>query len=149
MVEEVGVTFFILGLTEVEKVLNVHGFVKGLVDDWLSRIRHLYGKGLTWNLFLIEFHKEYLTSSYKKSKQEAFFSLTQGSLSVKEYADRFEDLYHFISEIIPSEEIKCDKFRSGIKAYMKTGIARYEGNNFRELIHKTLTFEKERKEETE
>ena len=36
--------FLILGLTEVENVQIMHGFVKGLADDWLSRIRCLYGK---------------------------------------------------------------------------------------------------------
>ena len=90
-----------------------------------------------------------MTGSYKKGKHEAFFNLTQGSMSVKEYADRFEDLYRFVSEIMPSEEIKCDRFRSGLKAHMKTGIAWYEGNNFRELVQKTLAFEKARKEEME
>ena len=60
--------FLILGLTEVEKV---HGFVKGLADDWLQRIRHLYSEGSTWTKFVTEFHKEYMTGKYKKSKQEA------------------------------------------------------------------------------
>ena len=95
----------------------------------------------------MKFHKEYQTGSYKKSKQEAFFSFTQGSQSVKEYVNRFEDLYRFISEIIPLEEIKCNEIRSGLKAYIKTGIAWYEGNNFREVVRKTLVFEKARKEE--
>ena len=80
-------TFLILGLTKVEKVQNVHGFMKGLVDDWLTRVYRPYGEGLTWNIFIIEFYKEYLIASYKKSKQEAFFKFTQGSLSVREYAD--------------------------------------------------------------
>ena len=37
--------FLILGLTEVEKVQNVHGFLKGLANDWLFRVHHLYVKG--------------------------------------------------------------------------------------------------------
>ena len=147
--EKLDKAFVILGLTEVEKVQNVHGFVKGIADDWLARIRRLYGEDLTWNIFVTEFHKEYLTGSYKKGKQEAFFKLTQGSLSVREYADRFEDLYRFVADIMPSEEIKCDRFRSGLQACMRTGIAWYEGNNFRELVQKTLGFEKARKEELE
>ena len=67
--------FLILGLTEVEKVQNVQGFMKDLIDDWLSKVHHLYRKGLTWNVFLIEFHKEYLMGCYNKGKQEAFFKL--------------------------------------------------------------------------
>lgn len=122
--------FVILRLTKVEKVQNVHGFVKGISDDWLTRIHHIYDEGLTWEIFVTEFHKEYLSGSYKKAKQEAFFKLTQGSLSVREYADRFEDLYRFVADIMPSKEIKCDRFRSGLQACMRTGIAWYEGNNF-------------------
>ena len=53
--------YMILGLTQIEKGQNVHGFMKGLADDWLSRIRRLYGKRMTWNVLLTEFHKEYLT----------------------------------------------------------------------------------------
>ena len=74
-------------------------------------------------MFITEFHKEYLTANYKKSKQEAFFKLTQGSMSINEYVDKFEDLYRFVSKSIPLEEIKCDRFRSGLKAHMRTGIA--------------------------
>ena len=73
--KELEKTFLILGLTEMEKVQNMHGFVKGLADDWLSRIHRLYSEGLTWTVFVTEFHKEYLMGTYKKSKQKAFFML--------------------------------------------------------------------------
>ena len=90
-----------------------------------------------------------MTSTYKKSKQEVFFKLNQGSLSVKKYADKFEDLYRFVAKIMPLEEIKCYRFIRGLKAQLKTGIAWYEGNIFRELVQKALTFEKARNEEME
>ena len=54
----------------------MHEFMKGLADDWLSRVHRLYSEGLMWNMFLTKFHKEYLIGSYKKSKKEAFFKLT-------------------------------------------------------------------------
>ena len=47
---------------------------------------------------------------------------------------------------MPSEEIKCDRFRSGLKAQLKTW---YEENNFQELDQKALTFKKARNEEME
>ena len=70
-------------------------------------------------------------------------------MSINEYVDKFKDLYRFISKIIPLEEIKCDRFKSGLKAHMRTRIAWYEGNNFRELVQKTLAFIKVEKEEVE
>ncbi|KAF2290224.1 hypothetical protein GH714_004196 [Hevea brasiliensis] len=71
---------------------------KGKTDSWFDGIRHRIGAYLTWDRYLIEFNQEYLIESYRKGKQDAFFRLFQGSLSVREYVDRFEDLYGFVSE---------------------------------------------------
>ena len=68
--------FLILALTKVAKAQNIHGFMKGLIDDWLTKVHRLYSEGLISNVFLTELHMEYLAGSYKKGKQEAFFKLT-------------------------------------------------------------------------
>ena len=61
-------------------------------DDWLTRVQNLYGKALTWQVFQEEFYREYLTENYWKEKVAAFINLVQGSMAVREYADKFEDL---------------------------------------------------------
>lgn len=62
-----------------------------------------------------EFHHDYLSESYRKGKQDAFFKLFLESLLVREYIDMFEDLYYFVLNILPSKETKCDRIR---QAYM-------------------------------
>ncbi|EEF34996.1 conserved hypothetical protein [Ricinus communis] len=48
----------------------------------MNRLHHLHGAEMTWQTFVIEFEKEYISQNYKKGKQDAFFRLTQGSVSV-------------------------------------------------------------------
>ncbi|KAG8635772.1 hypothetical protein MANES_16G063550v8 [Manihot esculenta] len=113
--------FELMKLTDPYKVDNVHGLLQGKADSWFDGIRRRHG--------------EYLSGSYRKGKWDAFFRLFQGSLSIREYVDKFEDLYCFVSDILPSEEAKCDRFR--------------HGNNFRELVEATLNLKKVKQEEKE
>ena len=56
--------FNTLQLSDVEKISNVYGLMFKKVDDWLMRIKNLYGEALTWQLFKEEFGKEYLTETF-------------------------------------------------------------------------------------
>ena len=59
-------------------------------DDWLIRIKTLYGEALTWQLFKDEFGREYLMKTFQKQRKAEFMNLTQGSMSVRDYTDKFE-----------------------------------------------------------
>ena len=41
-------------------------------------------------------------------------NLTQGLLSIRDYIDKFEELYHYTKDMYPTEEAKIDKFRDGL-----------------------------------
>ena len=43
--------FNTLQLSDEEKVGNVYGLMFEKADDWLIRVRNLYGEALTWQLF--------------------------------------------------------------------------------------------------
>ena len=65
----------------------------------MDRIRHLHGDEMTWQTFITEFQKEYISKSCRKGKQDAFFRLAQEDMTVREYIDKFEDLYWFVADI--------------------------------------------------
>ena len=85
--------FNTLQLSDVEKVSNVYDLMFEKADDWLMRIENLNGEALTWQLFKEEFGREYLTETFQKQRKTAFMNLTQGSMSVREYTDKFKELY--------------------------------------------------------
>ena len=80
-------------ITDREKVSTVKIFLQGVVNSWLDRIHHLHGDEMSWQVFITEFQKEYISKSYRKGKQDAFFRLAQKDMTVREYIDKFEDLY--------------------------------------------------------
>ncbi|KAG8651675.1 hypothetical protein MANES_06G012225v8 [Manihot esculenta] len=81
--------FELMKLTDADKVDNVHGLLQGKADGWFDGIRRKHKVRLTWDQFIYEFRQEYLSESYRKGKHDAFFRLFQGSLSIREYADKF------------------------------------------------------------
>ncbi|XP_021620619.1 uncharacterized protein LOC110620968 [Manihot esculenta] len=136
-------------LTDANKVDNVHGLLQSKADGWFDGIRRRHGVRLTWDQFIYEFRQEYLSESYRKGKQDAFFRLFQGNLSIREYVDKFEDLYYFVSDILPSEEAKCDRFRQGLHVNIRSSMTWFRGNNFRKLVEATLNVENVKQEEKE
>ena len=120
-------------------------------DEWLTRTRNLYGEAFTWQLFKEEFSREYLTETFQKQRKAAFVNLTQGSMSVRDYADEFEELYHYAKDMYPTEEAKIDKFRGGLHVSLKGKLNLYAGSTFRGWVEKAMEQERldEELEETE
>ena len=77
-----------------------------------------------------EFHKEYLTENYWKEKLAVFINLTQWSMMVREYVDKFEDLYKYAKDIYPTEEKKSEKFREGLHISLRGKLNLYAGTTF-------------------
>ena len=91
----------------------------------------------------------YILKSYRKGKQDAFFRLEQGGMTVREYIDKFEDLYRFVVDMLLSEENKYNWFLSGLHVTIQYGLASFEGTTYRSLIEKALEVKKLKKEEKE
>ena len=75
-IKTVDKAFNTLQLSDVEKVSNVYGLLFEKADNWLTRIKTLYGEALTWQLFKEEFSRDYLTETFQKQRKAAFVNLT-------------------------------------------------------------------------
>ena len=95
----------------MKKVSNVYSLMFDKADDWLTRIRNLYGEAFPWPVFKEEFNREYLTETFQKQKRASFVNLIQGSMTVREYTDNFEDLYQYAKDVYPTEEMKLISLR--------------------------------------
>ena len=74
-VKTVEKAFNTLQLSDEEKVSNVYGLIFDKADDWLTRIRNLYGEVFTWLVFKEEFNREYLTETFQKQNRASFINL--------------------------------------------------------------------------
>ena len=50
-------------------------------------------------------------------------------MSVREYVDRFEDLYKYVFDIFLTEAQKCYRFKEGLQTVLKNELSLYEGQH--------------------
>ena len=70
---------------------------------------------------------------------------------VRDYTDKFKELYQYAKDIYPTEEAKSDKFRDGLHISLKGKLNLYAGITFRGWVEKAMEQERlnEELEETE
>ena len=69
---------------------------------------------MPWEDFQEVFNEKYFNDVVRAVKLEEFVVLTQGWLSVTEYAHKFESLARFASEVVPTDRARRDKFVRGL-----------------------------------
>ena len=97
-------------------------------------------------MFKAEFCKDYLTDAFKAERQNEFIISKQGAMTVREYNDRFKDLYKYASKIFSIETQKCYRFKEGLRILLKNELSLYEGQHFRGWVEKAIEKEKLREE---
>ena len=65
-------------------------------------------------------------------------NLTQGLLSIRDYTDKFEELYHYAKDMYPIEEAKIDKFRDRLHVSLRGKLNLYAGTTFRGWVNKAM-----------
>nr|KYP62372.1 hypothetical protein KK1_016904 [Cajanus cajan] len=94
-----------------------------------------------WDCFRRVFLGKYFPDSVRYAKEVEFMRLHQGSLSVSEYAMRFENLARFYSHAI-SEAWRCRKFAEGLRHELKRVIVPMSIVEFLALVEKAKTVER-------
>jgi len=74
------------------------------------------GTEITWEVFRNEFLGKYFLVDVRNKKETEFLELKQGSMSVVDYATKFEELSSFCPHYttVGAEVSKCVKFENGL-----------------------------------
>ncbi|XP_057976531.1 uncharacterized protein LOC131163769 [Malania oleifera] len=70
---------------------------------------------MTWSRFREIFFERYFLATIRSVKASEFMYLTQGSMTVQQYATRFVELFWFTSYMVPDEDRKAGKFEEGLR----------------------------------
>ncbi|XP_043702214.1 uncharacterized protein LOC122652512 [Telopea speciosissima] len=100
----------------------------------------------TWDQFKEVFFKNYFPESLKDRKEAEFSVLTQGSKTVLEYQQRFEDLLHFAPDHLRNEVSKTKKFEKGLKPEIGAMLSIMEIETYARMVDKAKTVEDRLKE---
>ncbi|KAJ9187048.1 hypothetical protein P3X46_002545, partial [Hevea brasiliensis] len=117
---------------------NLVGAVSLLQDDayqwWDTVTSEVQLEQITWEFFLTEFRKKYISKVYLEERRREFISLRQRQLSVAEYEREFVRLSRYGREIVPTEAERCRRFEEGLNDNIKVMITALEITDFSKLV---------------
>ncbi|XP_021772672.1 uncharacterized protein LOC110736682 [Chenopodium quinoa] len=108
--------FVALNCPEGMKVDQAAMYLKYEVDIWwrdnAEAIRAKPNFG--WEVFKNALRDKLDSPFLKKQKAQEFISLEMGRMSISEYYNKFKTLARFSPEVVPTEELKSQRFEQGL-----------------------------------
>jgi len=102
-----------------EDKVNLAAFVlQDRADFWLTfalRIVFNEREDISWKDFLVAFREQFVLEHSLSEKEQEFWNLTQGSMSIMEYATQFSELVMFVPYIGGNERWCVAMFVSGLE----------------------------------
>ncbi|KAF5464932.1 hypothetical protein F2P56_014969 [Juglans regia] len=119
-IERMEQIFKVLYFTDDQKVKYATYHLTNMANKWWKSTQALVQLELgeavpiSWEHFKRIFLDHFFPRTLQESRARQFMDLTQGSMTVAQYATTFMELSRFASYIIPDEEKKAEKFERGL-----------------------------------
>jgi len=85
------------------------------VEYWWGIVKPSEGEDpITWDRLKDMMDNQYYPRDVRRMKEREFLSLKQGSLSIMEYATKFNELSRFAPHQVDTEERMIDHFEQGL-----------------------------------
>eukprot|EP00256_Glycine_max_P067144 XP_025981739.1 uncharacterized protein LOC102669650 [Glycine max] len=151
---EIEKIFRVMECQDHQKVLFATHMLADEAEYWWENTRpRLEGAGgavVPWGTFRQTFLEKYFPEDVKNRKEMEFLELKQGSMTVAEYAARFENLVryfpHYQGEA--GERSKCVKFVNGLRPEVKMMVNYHSIHDFAQLTNMCRIFDEDQREKT-
>ena len=98
---------------------------------------------MTWAQFEALFYEKYFLEPVKIQMAREFLSLTQGRMTVTQYANKFEMLSRYAPEMIGSESAKARKFEWELDQPLRRTIIALQLPTYTQVVDRAISLEKE------
>ncbi|XP_043717890.1 uncharacterized protein LOC122665820 [Telopea speciosissima] len=136
-VKEMEKAFKFLGCNEQQKLTCARYKLQYEAEAWWETIKpilHAAHPILTWDIFKQAFFGNYFPTSMKKRKEIELAELVQGSKSVLEYSQKFEELFFFAPPHMGNDEAKAQKFEDGLRPQIASIMATIPTQGYSETV---------------
>ncbi|XP_057975310.1 uncharacterized protein LOC131162724 [Malania oleifera] len=118
-VQEIEKILPVLHCADDQKVLYATYKFTGEAERWWTTMKLLEEQRfvlaiITWSRFKESFFDRYFSATIREAKVAKFLNLTQGNITVQQYAAKFIELSCFASYIVPDENKKARMFERGL-----------------------------------
>jgi predicted PolB exonuclease-like 3'-5' exonuclease len=96
---------------------------------------------VTWEEFKTAFRGHHIPAGILDRKLNEFLALTQGTRTMLQYAQAFNDLCQYAGYHADSDEKKRDRFRRGLNTKLRERLNTVRANSFNELVNLAISQE--------
>jgi hypothetical protein len=135
--------FLLLTVTDEQKVRFAAQQLLGSASAWWDTFNamQLVGHPMTWQEFTTAFREYYILVGVLNRKLSEFLDLKQGSMTVMEYANKFNHLAQYAGTHVDTDEKKRDHFYRDLSCILRKEL--YTGNyeTFGTLMNAAIAME--------
>ncbi|WVZ81366.1 hypothetical protein U9M48_028752 [Paspalum notatum var. saurae] len=134
--------------TDQEKVLYGPHQLRGAAQQWWEsyRLAHNNPNTITWQEFTERFRAHHVPAGVMSLKKEEFLALTQGTMTVSEYRDKFLQLSRYCPEEVNTDPKKQYRFLKGLVDPLRYQLMNHTFPNCQHLIDRAIVTESTRRE---
>ena len=111
----------------------------GEAEFWWETVKPRVGEDpMTWARLLELLDTNYYPRDIQQTKEREFLTLKQGSMTVMEYAAKFNELSRFALHQVNTEERKMDHFEQGLRGDIKSVLAGQTFTSYQEMYQRAV-----------
>src|SRR5213078_3396101 len=136
--------FELLTCTETQKTLFAAHQQRGAADSWWATFLAMQPTGhqVPWTEFSAAFRAHHIPSSVMKIKLREFMALKQGSKTVREYVQAFNDLARYAPNHVDTDAKKKECFLEGMSPKLRSRLGR-RFEDFNQLVDDVIAMEED------
>jgi hypothetical protein len=129
--------------SDVAKVRFAAQQLRGPTSTWwdhflaMQSVDHV----VEWGVFKATFREHHIPAGIMDRKINEFLALTQGSRTMLQYAQAFNDLCQYAGYHADTDEKKRDRFRRGLSTKLRDHLNTVRANNYNELVNMAISQE--------
>jgi hypothetical protein len=115
--------------------------LRGPARTWWDHFRAMLPAGheVTWEEFKTAFSGHHIPAGILDRKLNEFLTLTQGTRTVLQYAQAFNDLCQYAGYHGDSDEKKRDRFRRGLNTKLRERLNTVRADSFNVLVNLAIS----------
>jgi hypothetical protein len=129
--------------SDVAKVHFATQQLRGPTRTWWDHFlaMHPVDHVVEWGEFKAAFRGHHIPAGIMDCKLNEFLELTQGSRTVLQYAQAFNDLCQYAGYHADMDEKKRDRFRRGLSTKLRDRLNTVRANSYNELVNMAISQE--------
>src|SRR5438876_5108551 len=136
--------FELLTCTETQKTLFAAHQLRGAAASWWATFLAMQPAGhqVPWIEFAVAFRAHHIPSSVMKIKLREFMALRQGSRSIREYVQVFNELSRYAPNHVDTDAKKRECFLEGMSPKLRSHLGR-RFDDFNQMVDNAIAMEED------